>query len=166
MGGTIAQRFALRNPGRLRALCLVGATPHGLGPDVQADQVASAIGRLGVERASQAVIDRSFWPGADPQLLDFARAEVAQTPDFVALQAIASLNAADSREDLGRIQLPTLVVCGTEDRITPPAQSHALAQGIAGARLVLIERAGHFPMLEQPQAFNAALRDFLPSSCE
>jgi pimeloyl-ACP methyl ester carboxylesterase len=31
---------------------------------------------------------------------------------------------------------------------------------------VLIERAGHFPMLEQPQAFNAALRDFLPSSCE
>lgn len=166
MGGTIAQRFALKNPQRLSRLCLVGATPHGLGPDVQAQQVVRAIAELGVERASQAVIDRSFWPGAAPGLLDFARAEVAQTPDYVALEAIASLNAADSRHELALLALPTLVVCGSEDRITPPAQSRLLAEGIAGARLMLIDRAAHFPMLEQPVAFNAALREFLQSPCQ
>lgn len=166
MGGTIAQRFALKHPQWLHRLCLVGATPHGLGPDVQAQQVVSAIAELGVERASQAVIERSFWPGAAPELLAFARAEVAQTPDYVALEAIASLNAADSRADLSRIALPTLVVCGSQDRITPPAQSRLLAEGIAGARLVLIDEAAHFPMLEQPAAFNAALRAFLQSPSE
>lgn len=163
MGGTIAQRFALRNLHRLRQLCLVGATPHGLGPDVQVEQVVAAIAQQGVERASQAVIDRSFGASASQELLAFARGQVVQTPAFVALEAIASLNAADSRAELARLGLPTLVVCGTEDRITPPEQSRALADGIPGARLVLIEQAGHFPMLEQPKPFNAALHAFIQS---
>ncbi len=161
MGGTIAQRFALRNAGLLRALVLVGATPHGLGPDVQVDNVLRAIDQLGVERASQAVIDRSFGASAPKQLLAFARDEVTQTPAFVARQAIASLNAADSRADLPRLRLPTLVVCGEEDRITPPGESRALVAGLPDAELLLIPDAGHFPMLEQPAAFNGGLRRFI-----
>lgn len=164
MGGTIAQRFVLKqqaaHPRRLRGLVLVGATPHGLGPAVRVENVLQAIDRHGVEAASQAVIDRSFGSTASPALVEFARSEVVRTPAFVAREAIASLNEADSRAQLGRIALPTLVVCGTEDAITPPAESRALAAGIPGAHLVLIEQAGHFPMLEQPARFDAALRDF------
>lgn len=161
MGGTIAQAFALKNPHLLRALVLVGATPHGLGPDVRVDNVIKAIDELGVEQASQAVIERSFGSVAPRALIDFARQEVTQTPAFVARQAIASLNAADSRAQLARLQLPALVICGEEDRITPPAESRALAQGLPHAELMLIAQAAHFPMLEQPAAFNDGLRQFI-----
>lgn len=161
MGGTIAQRFALKHGDRLRALVLVGATPHGLGPDVAVENVLAAIRRLGVVAASQTVIDRSFGSMASAELLAFAREQVAQTPEFVACEAIVSLNAADSRKQLARLALPTLVVCGEEDAITPPAESHALVHGIPGAILQMVPGAGHFPMLEQPEHFNEILREFL-----
>jgi pimeloyl-ACP methyl ester carboxylesterase len=161
MGGTVAQQFALRFPQRLDALVLVGATPHGLGPDVDVDNVIGAIDEFGVEKASQNVIERSFAAAASPQLLAFAKQEVIQTPEFVARAAIASLNRADSRKTLGHIKLPTLVVCGAQDRITPPSQSQALAAGIKGSTLVFIDDAAHFPMLEQPEKFNSVLRNFV-----
>ncbi|WNJ87926.1 alpha/beta fold hydrolase [Bosea sp. 685] len=164
MGGTVAQSFALDYPERVRALVLVGATPHGLGEDVNVDNVLQAIEDLGVVTASQNVIERSFGKAASPELLKFAKAEVSQTPASVARQAIASLNASDSRSRLGDIGVPTLVVVGEEDIITPPSESRVLAEGIPGSRLEVMAGAGHFPMLEQPQAFNRLLDDFLNQS--
>lgn len=164
MGGTIAQNFALRFPHRVRALTLVGATPHGLGPDVNVDNVLKAIEAVGIVKASQNVIDRSFGSQASPELLAFARNEVAQTPEFVARQAIVSLNASDSRASLARLTMPTLVVVGNEDIITPPEQSEALAAGIPHSTLAIVAGAGHFPMLEQPAQFNRLLGDFLARS--
>ncbi|SFN79023.1 Pimeloyl-ACP methyl ester carboxylesterase [Bradyrhizobium sp. Rc3b] len=161
MGGTVAQTFALTYPERVRALVLVGATPHGLGADVNVDNVLKAIEHLGVVAASQKVIERSFGFDASPALVDFAKNEVAQTPAFVARQAIASLNASDSRARLGEIHVPTLVVVGEEDIITPPDESQALAEGIPDSLLAIISRAGHFPMLERPERFNPLLSDFL-----
>jgi len=161
MGGTIAQTFALRHPEKLVGLVLVGATPHGLGPDVQVENVLAAISELGIAEASKRVIERSFAPATPQALLEFAKREVVQTPEHVAREAIASLNESDTRDELGRISVPTLVVCGKEDRITPPEQSEELARGIRDARLVLLEKAGHFPMLEVPEQFNAKLREFL-----
>lgn len=165
MGGTISQQFALRNPRRLRGLVLVGATPHGLGPDVDAGNVISAIERLGIATASQNVIERSFGATAPRALVEFAKNEVIQTPEFVAREAIKSLNKSDSRSTLRNIAVPTLVAVGEEDVITPPRESEALAAGIPNAELLIIEKAGHFPMLEQPAAFNRALRRFL-DKCE
>lgn len=161
MGGTIAQRFALKHPEKLAGLVLVGATPHGLGPDVQVENVLSAISELGVAEASKRVIERSFGPDTPPSLVEFAKREVIQTPEHVARQAIASLNESDTRDELALISVPTLVVCGKEDRITPPAQSEELARGIRNAKLVLLDKAGHFPMLEVPEQFNEKLREFL-----
>lgn len=165
MGGTIVQRFVLRHsehhPTLLRGLVLVGATSHGLGADVVAANVLKAIDRQGIQAVSQAVIEVSFGSSASRDLVEFAQNEVIQTPEFVAREAIVSLNEADSREDLTRITLPTLVVCGEEDVITPPAESRALAAGIPNALLALVPKAGHFPMLEQPEHFNNKLRDFM-----
>jgi 3-oxoadipate enol-lactonase len=161
MGGTVAQNFALAHPERVRALVLVGATPHGLGADVNVDNVLKAIDELGVVVASQRVIERSFGSAASPDLIEFAKNEVAQTPAFVAREAIASLNASDSRERLASICVPTLVTVGNEDIITPPSESQALARGIPNSWLNIIPQAGHFPMLEQPTAFNQILNAFL-----
>ncbi|UWU26065.1 alpha/beta hydrolase (plasmid) [Rhizobium sp. CB3060] len=161
MGGTVAQSFTLSHPQRVQALVLVGATPHGLGEDVNVDNVFKAIDELGVVQASQNVIERSFGRGASHELVAFAKGEVAQTPAFVAREAIASLNASDSRAHLHDISVPTLVVVGNEDIITPPSESVVLAKGISESRLEIIADAGHFPMLEQPQAFNRVLETFL-----
>lgn len=161
MGGTVAQTFALSYPERVKALVLVGATPHGLGSDVNVDNVLKAIEDLGVVTASQTVIERSFGSAASRALIDFAKKEVAQTPAFVARQAIASLNASDSRAKLGDIRVPTLVIVGEEDIITPPKESQILAEGIPNSRLYNIPAAGHFPMLEQPNTFNQLLGEFL-----
>jgi 3-oxoadipate enol-lactonase len=161
MGGTVAQSFTLSHSERVRALVLVGATPHGLGADVNVDNVLKAIDELGVVAASQKVIERSFGSAASPDLIEFAKNEVAQTPAFVAREAIASLNASDSRERLAAIRVPTLVVVGDEDIITPPTESQALARGIPNSWLNIIPKAGHFPMLEQPTAFNQTLGAFL-----
>jgi 3-oxoadipate enol-lactonase len=62
---------------------------------------------------------------------------------------------------LGEIRLPSLVVVGGEDRLTPPKYSDYLARSLADAKLEVIERAGHFVSLEQPDAVNRAVRDFL-----
>ncbi|MDR6449614.1 pimeloyl-ACP methyl ester carboxylesterase [Paraburkholderia terricola] len=161
MGGTVSQRFALKHCDLLEKLVLVGATSHGLGADVDASNVLDAISLHGVQKASQDVIDRSFAGAASPALVEFARKEVLQTPEHVARTAIVSLNTADTRESLAHIGVPTLIVCGEEDVITPPSESQALADGIPDASLLLMPGAGHFPMLEKPAEFNAALRTFL-----
>jgi pimeloyl-ACP methyl ester carboxylesterase len=69
----------------------------------------------------------------------------------------------DLRETLALIRIPTLIVCGAVDKMTPPALSAALKDSIAGARLALIAGAGHFAMLENPEAFNRALKTFVRS---
>jgi len=66
-----------------------------------------------------------------------------------------------SAPSLREIRVPTLVVCGEEDVITPPADAEALHAGIAGSALELIPKAGHLSNLEAPDAFNRVLEAFL-----
>lgn len=70
-------------------------------------------------------------------------------------------NRFDVRERLGEIQIPTLVVCGEEDRLTPAGYSGFLAQNIAGARLQIVPGAGHMVMLENAEFVNRAIEAFL-----
>jgi pimeloyl-ACP methyl ester carboxylesterase len=72
-------------------------------------------------------------------------------------------NCLDIEQTVMGIRIPALVLCGAEDKMTPPALSQFLRDHIAGARLTLIEGTGHFAMLENPEAFNAALTDFVNS---
>jgi 3-oxoadipate enol-lactonase len=67
----------------------------------------------------------------------------------------------DSTPLLGTIRVPTLVVVGEEDTLTPPAEAQRINSAIPDARLVQIPEAGHLPNMENPDAFNEALRAFL-----
>jgi 3-oxoadipate enol-lactonase len=68
---------------------------------------------------------------------------------------------ADQADRADAIRVPTLVVCGTEDRVTPPALSTSLARMIPGAHYEPIEGAGHLGNLERPEAFNTTIGAFI-----
>ena len=83
------------------------------------------------------------------------------SPESV-IRALHGLAArADSVHTLETVTVPTLVVVGEEDAITPPADSGLIHDRVHGSRLVEIEGAGHVSNLENPDAFNDALYDFL-----
>ena len=73
----------------------------------------------------------------------------------------AMMARVDSTPTLATITVPTLVVVGDEDVLTPPAQAQLLHAGIAGSRLEVIEGSGHLPCLERPAAFNLVVGEFL-----
>jgi pimeloyl-ACP methyl ester carboxylesterase len=76
-------------------------------------------------------------------------------------QQRAVMARPDSRPGLAAIKCPTLVLVGDGDVITPPALAEEIAGGIAGSRLVVVPESGHLSTLEQPDAVNAALAEFL-----
>lgn len=84
-----------------------------------------------------------------------------QTPDGVAQGSIAMADRPDSRPDLPTIDVPTAVVVGEEDEITPLEMSQSMVDLIQGATLSIIPGAGHISNLEAPTAFEAALRAWL-----
>jgi pimeloyl-ACP methyl ester carboxylesterase len=76
---------------------------------------------------------------------------------------LVACNKLDLAGDIGKINLPALVICGAEDKMMPSSSSHQIAAGIPGAKLYLIEGAGHMVMLEKPAEFNEALSNFASS---
>ena len=77
------------------------------------------------------------------------------------LASIAAMTRYEPVAKLSAIKVPTLVICGDEDKLTPPAVSQDMANTIPGARLAILEAAGHLSNIEQPAAFNTVLREFL-----
>jgi pimeloyl-ACP methyl ester carboxylesterase len=72
-------------------------------------------------------------------------------------QQEAIIARIDSRPSLGAINVPTLVLVGDSDPLTPPERAREIAEAIAGAELVVVPNCGHASTIEQPEAVNAAL---------
>ena len=85
----------------------------------------------------------------------------ANSSEAIAGALQAMMVRPDSRPLLEKIAVPTLVLCGDEDTLTPPSDSEALHAGIAGSRLVMLPQAGHLSNLEAPGAFANALNAFI-----
>lgn len=81
-------------------------------------------------------------------------------------EARANNVAILAAEQLARIDAPTLIVWGKHDELLPPSMADELRQAIAGSRVVLIDRAGHLPQVEQPEQFHRLLQDFLREGAE
>jgi pimeloyl-ACP methyl ester carboxylesterase len=97
-----------------------------------------------------------------PELVASVRTIIeTNRPDGVRRAILRLRDRSDATAQLGRIDVPTLVVVGQEDTVTPRADAEALQRGIAGAVLREIPAGGHLASLEQPQAFDAALDSFL-----
>jgi pimeloyl-ACP methyl ester carboxylesterase len=167
MGGYVALAFLRAHPGRVVALVLV---------DTRA-QADTDEGRRAREEAARRAEAFGMAPIADsmlPRLLAPATRE--RRPDVVARVremilgmkpegAAAVLRGMAARRDqtdlLEKIDVPTLVVVGSDDVIASPAEAEAMRARIRGARLVEIGDAGHVPCVERPGEFNRALAQFL-----
>jgi len=119
------------------------------GPDAVADEMLPKL--LGESTRRQ-----------QPDLVEKVRAIIlANGAETIAGALTAMMTRPDSTATLSTIKVPTLVVVGEEDTLTPPPLSVEMHKAISGSELVRIPEAGHMPNLEQPAAFNAALTTFL-----
>jgi len=82
-------------------------------------------------------------------------------PDAYCRQQQAIMGRPDSRPGFAAIACPTLVLVGDDDQLTPPALAHEMANGIRGARLVVVPECGHLSTMERPQAVTQALLDWM-----
>jgi pimeloyl-ACP methyl ester carboxylesterase len=166
MGGYVALAFARRHPGLLRGLILADTK-------ADADTIEGRAGRdkmiAFVRENSAADVVEQLLPkllgettrARNPDVADAVRSiGTPQTRDGVAAALAALRDRPDATPGLSTIQVPTLVIVGAEDTLTPPAAAKSLAGGIAGAKLVEIPGAGHLSNLEAPNEFNAAVRAF------
>jgi pimeloyl-ACP methyl ester carboxylesterase len=170
MGGYAALAFARRHPGRLAGLYLQDTKAPPDTDEARAGR-ASLAARVLAEGAGAAA--EAFLPklvGATthrgrPALVASLRERILATrPAGIAAARHGLGERADSRPGLGAIRVPTLVLVGEEDVLTPPAEAEALAAAIPGARLERVSGAGHLANLESPEAVSGALAAFVAST--
>jgi 3-oxoadipate enol-lactonase len=167
MGGYAALAMARRHADRLRALVLQDTRAGADTPEARQGRatLAEKVRKEGAGAAADAFLPKLLGETTKherPAVVERVRAAILATSRQGIADALAGLAArADSSPTLREIRVPTLVVCGAEDTITPPAESEALQRGIAGSRLEILEGSGHLSNLETPDAYNAVLTRFL-----
>lgn len=154
MGGAIAQVIATRR--QLQGLVLVCSSARfTLSEEMMATTRDVVRGRL-----PQQFTTDTFSPDTGMDLMREAWMEQVKTDPRVRLTDLLACQAFDGRAALSAIRVPTLVVAGADDKITPVEQSEELAKGIAGARLEVVAKAGHQVPLEQTATFDALVTAF------
>ena len=158
LGGVIA--IALNAAARDRCASLILADSFAVHPQGEAIYERSIAASQDIRALAEARVG-ALLVTEDPAI----RSEVIETmaaidPEAYRIGARA-VWLADQRERAAAIQIPTLVICGDEDAITPPALSEELVGLIPGSKLNIIAGASHLANLDKPGAFNAAIDDFL-----
>ena len=166
MGGYVAFAFWRRYPARVQGLILADtrAEPDSTSARAGRDAAMDRVQQTGAAAYADEMLPRMLAPAslADGKIAEAARKMMAEQPVKGIVGALGGLRGrADSRPTLPTIAVPTLVIAGEADVITPPADAQAMAAAIPGARFVVIPKAGHLSALEKPRAFNAAVRAFL-----
>jgi 3-oxoadipate enol-lactonase len=165
MGGVIAQQFALDFPHLTQKLVLTSTfavlRPEDLNGWWYFIRRAAAVLTLGMKAQAQVVARRVFPNPQDQALRDMFISIVTKADPRAYRSAMLSLGLFDSRPRLGQIKAPTLVVTGADDTTVSPARQKILAEGIPGARQVILARAGHAVPVDQAEKYNQVVLDFL-----
>ncbi|MGZ5352918.1 MAG: alpha/beta fold hydrolase, partial [Actinomycetota bacterium] len=101
-----------------------------------------------------------FGPHASPHAVDYVVGLAARAPSEVWTDALAGLMDMDLRHAVRHVRVPSIVLVGEHDRVTPPSSAVALAGELPDGRLEVLEGAGHLPMLEVHEEFNRRLGRF------
>jgi pimeloyl-ACP methyl ester carboxylesterase len=156
MGGAICQELAWRSSLPLKGLVLISTgeelivSPKILeGLLTEPDQTLTLINQW------------CFPKNTDPLLIRQSVELMKQTPIPVITNDFIACNRFNRSENISTITLPTLILVGEKDKMTPPAFSQSLNQKINSSRLVVVPGAGHLVMLENPREVNQAIEDFV-----
>lgn len=164
-GSFVALLVALRHPGCVTRLILAGTGAAFSEPGRQAFRgMAAAAAGKGLGAIADTAMRRLFAPAfqaANPGLMAERRAAFLATDPAVFGQACADLATLDLRADVGRIDVPTLVLVGDGDEATPPAMAEELAGLLPAAQFQLLPGLAHLPQLQDVKRFTAATHDFL-----
>jgi len=158
MGCAIALTLALQHPDRTLALGLIGG---GARLRVAPSIIENASNPATFELAIRSIHEWAFSPKADARLKELAMQRMNETRPTVLHGDFLACDVFNETENLGKIQIPTLVVCGEEDKMTPLRYSEYLAQHIPKAELITIPEAGHMVQLEKPDEVADTLESFL-----
>ena len=163
LGGIVALELAQRLGERVSALGLVCTTAGGLldpknklARPKEAAQMKAAI-EADFRGFVRQLAPQLFKQGAASPFVAWAVSQMQKTPAPVAAAAFDGLLAADLRGALEKLAVPTAVLHGRHDTLTPLAGGEELAKEIPDAALTVFEESGHAPFLEEPEAFNQAL---------
>lgn len=166
MGGYVALEVMRQAPERVERLALLDTRAAPDGPDeIERRRALVKMSRVGkfkgvTERLLPLFIHEDRLD--DRLLVDAIQAMSKRVGrDAFGRQQHALLTRVDARPLLGRIEVPTLVLCGRQDRLTPLAHHEAMAGEIPNAELVVIEDCGHLAPMERPEETTAAMRSWL-----
>jgi pimeloyl-ACP methyl ester carboxylesterase len=158
MGGAVTMDLALRFPALPKGLVLVGTGAKLRVLPRILDEIKDDF-----PQAVEFVCALSFAKDIPEEMLNVAIAEMLKNSPDVLYGDFSACERFDIMEEVGNIDNPTLIICGDQDALTPIKYSRYLAERIAGARLEVIEGAGHMVMLERPKQFNKKVEAFLRS---
>lgn len=168
MGGYITMAALRAVPERIMGIGLVATHPHPDTPDRRVQRIESAElaltnGSTDVAFSMMAAIFSPNVEGKSPMAQEIYDIMVNTPPAGIAGALRGMANRPDSVATLQNTEVPAVVIAGTEDQIVKLDVAEQMAALMPHAVLVKIEGAGHLPMIEQPEATNAALRNFLQS---
>ena len=156
MGGAITIEIALTLPRFLAGIVLIGSGTRLRVTPVIKDEV-----ERDYPHAAEVIAHWAYSPKTDMKLRKASIQELLEVPAEVTHGDFQACDRFDRMNEIGRIDLPTLIVCGEDDRLTPIKYSQYMKERIRNARIVIISDAGHSVMLEKPEELNHALRSFL-----
>ena len=171
LGGFVAQELALARPDLVDRLVLVctsygGRGPEAMSPGALADMMG--LGAFSAEAAARKALEAAtgdVYRAEKPEEFEkIVHWRLADSPSAVSYYEQAKAGARfDLSGDVGHITSPTLVIHGSEDRYVPPANARALAEAIPGAKLRVLEDAGHLVFVERFADVNREVVRFLKS---
>lgn len=169
LGARIALEMYRIAPDRIERLALISASlnPVAEGEAEHRQEMIDKAYEVGIEKLAAAFMPRMIHASRhdDAELMAGLVAMASRfTPDGFAREAHTLLKRPDQASILGTIHCPAMVMTGSEDSLSPIERAREIAAAIPNAKLVVIEGAGHFPMLEQPEAVTAEMRRWLAAS--
>ncbi len=167
MGGYIALNAIKRFPNRFKGLILCDTQCIADTPEVKEKRYKTieVIEGGGIANFTEGIIESVFHKDSianKKELIGEIRSVVLANSEHIIKQGLVALaERSETCSILNKITVPTLIICGREDGVTPPAQSEMMNETIKGSELKVIDHAGHVSNLEQPHDFNQHLLDFL-----
>ncbi len=167
MGGYLAFEFYRRYPERTAGLILASTRAAADSDEGKKgrDEMITAVSANGTESIADAMLPKLLSPQTlvkDDELAEYVHDIMFHTSPEGMIGALHAMkNRQDSTPMLADIDVPTLIIHGADDQLIPVSEAQAMADAIPEAKLVVLPNAAHLPNLEQPEAFNDAIMDFM-----